>query len=83
MTAPPLRQGDRVWYWAKRKFERAHIKQGIVRDINLAAGFARVEITNVACPVQTVSVGRLKRVVAGSETARLLFMDAKHDAANR
>ncbi len=54
-----LRQGDRVWYWARRKGEKPHRKFGVI--VFTDANYARVELDGTPSPitVQTVAVRRL------------------------
>lgn len=53
-----MKAGDRVWYWARRRGERAHIKEGVVRDISASGEFARVDVAGI--PTQTVNALRLR-----------------------
>lgn len=66
----PLIPGDHVWYWARRAGERAHVKSAIIRDINIPAGMARVEVYDppiAHIPLQLVTVKRLHRILPRTE----------------
>lgn len=51
---------DRVWYWARRRGERAHKKRGIITSSD--GTYARVRLFgDHPVPVQLVEVKRLRR----------------------